>query len=414
MLLALAAVSGARMEATGFRLPDQDAFATARGEAFAATADNASAIYYNPAGIRQLEGHNIRAGVYGLYLDPTYDSPNGRSFDNDENWAAVPQVFYAYSPEKLPVSFGFGAYAPYGLASSWPQDTGFRTVGTKGSLQYITLNPVAAVSVLKNLSIAAGLTVNYADLSLEQGMFWPAQDYDKFRFKGNGWDVGYNLGILFKPHEKVSLGVSFRSSTEIDLGGQTEYYNKVDLPLPTGGAIPAFPRQKVDSTAEYPFPLNAIFGVSFRPTPKWNLEFNADYADWSAIDVVTIKQARPFPPLIPQNVPVSLYWQPSWYYEFGGTRYFENGWSVSAGYIFNENSIPDKHYQPIVADLDRHFFSLGTGHKGKTFDFDVAYQFGYGPSRTVSGSVPSASGQSADGKYEFVSHAVFVSIGLHF
>jgi long-chain fatty acid transport protein len=45
--------------ADGFRLPDQDAFATARGEAFAATADNASAIYYNPAGITQLEGWNF-------------------------------------------------------------------------------------------------------------------------------------------------------------------------------------------------------------------------------------------------------------------------------------------------------------------------------------------------------------------
>ena len=31
--------------AGGFRLPDQDAFATARGEAFAATADNPSAVY---------------------------------------------------------------------------------------------------------------------------------------------------------------------------------------------------------------------------------------------------------------------------------------------------------------------------------------------------------------------------------
>ena len=51
----------ASLFANGFRLPDQDAFATARGEAFAATADNASAIYYNPAGISQLEGFNFRA-----------------------------------------------------------------------------------------------------------------------------------------------------------------------------------------------------------------------------------------------------------------------------------------------------------------------------------------------------------------
>jgi long-chain fatty acid transport protein len=51
-------VSGATLLADGFRLPDQDAFATARGEAFAATADNASANYYNPVGISQLKGWN--------------------------------------------------------------------------------------------------------------------------------------------------------------------------------------------------------------------------------------------------------------------------------------------------------------------------------------------------------------------
>ena len=55
------AAPAVNVSADGFRLPDQDAFATARGEAFAATADNASAIYYNPAGISQLEGFNFRA-----------------------------------------------------------------------------------------------------------------------------------------------------------------------------------------------------------------------------------------------------------------------------------------------------------------------------------------------------------------
>ena len=49
MMLSVAWTSDAA--ANGLRLSDQDAFATARGEAFVATADNPSAIYYNPAGI---------------------------------------------------------------------------------------------------------------------------------------------------------------------------------------------------------------------------------------------------------------------------------------------------------------------------------------------------------------------------
>jgi len=68
----------------------------------------------------------------------------------------------------------------------------------------------------------------------------------------------------------------------------------------------------------------------------------------------------------------------------------------------------------VIAEMDRHFLSVGTGHRGKRLSFDVAYQFGYGPKRTVSGSAISAAGQSADGDYEFISHAIAVSVGWHF
>src|SRR5215510_608461 len=75
----------------GFRLADQDAFATARGEAFTATADNASAIYYNPAGITQLGGNNLRLGIYGIYFDPTFTPPppgNNKTFHIENKLAA--------------------------------------------------------------------------------------------------------------------------------------------------------------------------------------------------------------------------------------------------------------------------------------------------------------------------------------
>ena len=64
-------VSVLNVSANGFGLASQDAFASARGEAFVATANNASAIYYNPAGITQLQGNNVRGGVYGIYLNQT-------------------------------------------------------------------------------------------------------------------------------------------------------------------------------------------------------------------------------------------------------------------------------------------------------------------------------------------------------
>src|ERR1022692_2242106 len=207
-LLAAAVLGGVpwTVLANGMRLASQDAFASARGEAFVATADNPSAIYYNPAGIAQLDGNNFRAGLYEIYLDPSYKPPSsaansGQTYYDQKNFATVPQFFYTYTPEELPVSFGVGIYSPYGLGVSWPQDTGFRSVATRGSLTYLTANPVVALKLAPNFSIAGGVTVNYANTDLEQGLrrneIPSLPDY--FHFRGDGWSVGYNLGVLWQP-----------------------------------------------------------------------------------------------------------------------------------------------------------------------------------------------------------------------
>jgi long-chain fatty acid transport protein len=399
----------------GFDLPDQDAFVIGRGMAFVATANNPSAIYYNPAGITQLSGQNLRAGLYGIDLDPTYHAPAGSpitgTFHNQDKVNVIPQLFYTYSKENLPLSFGLGVYSPFGLAAKWPQTTGFRTVATQGSLNTVAINPVVAFKFSDHFSVGGGISAIYGKTDLRQGLFWPAQNNDVFRFEGDGWGVGYNLGALWQPHEKLSLGITFRSSTDMNLKGHVEDHNSVAFP-PGSPIFPPF-SERNPASGDFKLPLKAIFGVSYRPTPAWNLEFNADYTDWNQVQTVTIKQKNPSL-VLPQNIPLVLDWQSSWYYEFGATRYFDNGWHVSAGYIFNENSMPNTHYQPLVADLDRHFFSAGVGYSGKRFDFDVAYQFGYGPEHTVSGSAPSNIGQTADGKYNFISHALAVSAGIKF
>ena len=397
--------------AGGFDLPDQDAFAVARGLAVVATADNPSAIFYNPAGLTQLTGNHLEAGFYGIYLDPQFTPPGGgNTFHNQDPFGGIPQLYYVHGNEKQTFSYGLGIYAPAGLNVRWQANTGFRTLGTQGSLEQIAINPVVAFRLLDTLSIGAGLSANYANLDLRQGILWPGQPYDQFRFQGDGWGLSGNLGLRWQPVEKLAFGASLHTGMKMNLEGYTSAYNTVAIPL---YGYPTF-ATSTSAKADFQFPLKAEAGVSYRPTPKWNLEFDVDYTDWNSMGTVTIQQAHAFPPLFPQNIPLPLQWESSMYYELGATRYFDNGWHVSGGYIFNQNAVPSAHYNTVVADEDRHFFSLGVGRKGKQFDFDVAYQFGYGPDRTVSGSTPAASGQTADGTYGFISHAVSVSVGWHF
>lgn len=409
----LAGIPAFKAAANGFSLPDQDAFATARGEAVVATADNPSAIYYNPAGITQLQGHNVRAGVYLLDYDISFKPPStapnaGKTYDEQDNFATIPRLFYTYTMNDAPLSFGLGIYAPFGGKISWPQDTGFRAVALSGKLDYITINPVVAWKILPSLSIATGPMINYVNMETDQGLrpfSQPLVNY--FKFSGSGWSVGYNVGALWQPLEQLSFGATFRSPAKVSLNGNTEFEQQ-----------PFISKSTRSASMDLTFPMSAVGGISYRPTPKWNFEFDATYTDWSSFGSTAIHQGNPPPPMH-ADIPVALNWETSWMYGFGATRYFDSGWSVSAGYAFSENSVPNDNYTPLAADMDRQFVSIGTGYKGEHFSFDIAYQLGFAQTHSVTGSTPSSTpgqiaGQTADGKYDFNSSAVSVSVGWHF
>jgi long-chain fatty acid transport protein len=121
---------------------------------------------------------------------------------------------------------------------------------------------------------------------------------------------------------------------------------------------------------------------------------------------VTLKQSS-------GNVPLVFDWNSSIFYEWGVTRYFDNGLWVSAGYIYSQNSVPEKTFNPIVPDSDRHVFSFGCGKRYKRLTWDVAYQLAYGPSRSINNPAD-APNAAANGRYEFISHAITGSIGYQF
>jgi long-chain fatty acid transport protein len=69
---------------------------------------------------------------------------------------------------------------------------------------------------------------------------------------------------------------------------------------------------------------------------------------------------------------------------------------------------------PLVADTDRHAFSIGLGRAMEHWTWDLAYQLTRGTPHTVSGSAVTAAGQSADGRYDWWSHALNASVGYKF
>jgi long-chain fatty acid transport protein len=369
----------------GSRIPNQDAQAIARGNAFVATADNPSALYYNPAGITQLEGNNFQFGsLFYLNIYADYESPAGQRLENKHKVTPVPQIDYVLSLKELPLSFGLGVYAPFGLGMEWPDNAPFRNAGLKAELTYATINPVVAWKPLPSLSLAAGPTFNYSQAELIQGVLVsPFQ----FRFKGHDWAYGFNAGLLWQPHPQWSFGAKYFSATTMDYSG-TASFNSPLLPPAT------------QTQTHLDFPQMIVGGISFRPTTNWNFEVDVDWSDWRTVNSAVIDGIGALP----------LNWHSSFFYEFGVTRQLGNGYYVSAGYFFSEASTPDKEYTPLVPDTDLHVGSLGVGFKGQHWSWALAGQIIGGAFRNVQG----AQAPGVDGRYRLFTPTVSFNVGYHF
>ncbi len=236
LTLAGAAISPNAVQALGIRVPDQDPFAIARGNAFVATADNPSAIYYNPAGITQLSGHNLSLGANVLSVSDKYTSPTGAEYETESKVHVLPQLYYTFSPESIPFSFGLGFYTPFGLGVEWPDQTPFRQLAINGEITYGTINPVAAWKINEKVSVAGGVMVNYGDTALTRGLtpagFPPAGN--NLDFNGDAWSVGFNFGARWEITEQHSVGATYRSASSMNFSGTTVYSPAV---FPSGSGL---------------------------------------------------------------------------------------------------------------------------------------------------------------------------------
>lgn len=391
----LGSVPVTAVHALGIRLGNQDGFAVARGNAFAATADNPSAVYYNPAGITQVPGQNVSVGAYTLFYDVDFDAADGGVGTNmvDRVWF-LPQLFYTHQIGEGPVTLGLGVYSPFGLGSEWPDDGPFRSHATENVLTYIHFSPVVAYRLSDQLSLAGGLNIAYADADFRRGVFVPD---DELRFQGDGTALGANVGILWRPAPEHALGLTYRSPTQVDLEGDLKLSSANEVLLPS-----------FSSAAEVllQVPQQVVLAYAYRPSADWNLEIDLEWTDWDSVNALEIE--TPTGTLVDP-----LEWESSIVLSVGATRYLANGFSISGGYWFAEQTVPTRTFNPRVPDMPFHVFSIGAGYAWQGWRIDGAYQFGYGQ-RDVSGAPVTLAGESVDGDYEYKSHALQLTLGYAF
>lgn len=342
----------------GFYIPVQAPEATGRGNAWLATADSAAAVYYNAAGLTQLDSPDLVIGAYSVRLGIEAQTAAGE-FENDAMWSLIPQIYGAVPVNDRLVA-GFGLNTPFGLSTDWGAATPFSPIANETELDYLTGWAVLGYKVTDTWSVGGGFGLSYADARFAKTA---AALGDFSRFEGDDEALSWTVSTRWQPHEQHSFGAVYRSKSEFDLDGDAD-------------ALGAAPGE--DAELDLITPATVGVGYAYTPCKEWSFEANIEWVNWEELDTATLSKAS-------GNVPIAFNWNSNFIYSVGATRYFDNGWSASAGYNFIENSIPDETFNPGVSDANRHWLNFGLGRDWEDFSLHFAYQFAFSD-RDVDGS----------------------------
>ncbi|MEJ2053198.1 MAG: outer membrane protein transport protein, partial [Calditrichaceae bacterium] len=138
-------VSAVMVFGSGFSIYEHSSKAAAMGGAFIAQANDATAVFFNPAGITQLDGINIQAGLTVIQPQAYFQGPkdlDAKLYSPAKDQTFLIPNFYATYKITDKLSAGLGFFVPFGLGSDWGTDWVGRELATNSEVQVLELNPV--------------------------------------------------------------------------------------------------------------------------------------------------------------------------------------------------------------------------------------------------------------------------------
>ena len=382
---AVALLVPAQLFASGFGYYEHGAKATAVAGAFVAQADDASAIYYNPAGIAFLEGTSIYGAIH-----PVKPSSTARIFgtttDTETGWQPPSSAFVATNLTSA-VKFGVGVFIPYGLEVKWPKNWVGSQISQRSYLRSIYIRPTVAFQASEKLALGIGLDFVTSKVTLEQqtpfsvSPLLPSGRADAV-VEGTGTGYGFTAGLLFKASDKVQFGAKYQHEVEIDFEGDVDFtYIAAGHPLVDGFGAALFVDQNVKTTITMPAEL--VVGVMFKPAENFNFEVDFQWTKWDSYQTLDVQFDNPL-----LNIQDEGNWDNSWMIRIGGEYWVAPEWAVRAGYIHDTSPIPDNTVKPILPDSARNEVTFGLGYDTQesccwgNFRADFALQYVKSDERT--------------------------------
>ena len=352
----LSGLSSATM-AAGFALIEQNA--SGLGNAYAgqaASAQDASTVYFNPAGLMRIEGRQLV--VAGHLIRPSAKFTDGGSStisgagDGGDagGWAFVPNFYYA--GDLAPgFKFGLGVNAPYGLKTEYTVPWAGQTQAVTSHLRTINVNPSIAWLYDEKIAVGAGINYQMADAILSTANGGGVV----VKMKGDGDAWGYNLGVMVKLGNDNRVGFAYRSQMKQDLEGTA------------GGVTPI--------AADIELPASASLSLFNRINESWDLLADLTWTGWSTFEKLEVVPAAGGAALLS----VDENWQDSLRVSVGANYHTGKKWTWRAGMAYDQTPVPDAaHRTPRIPDEDRIWLAFGGQYRlspAGWVDFGLAHLF---------------------------------------
>lgn len=387
------AASPAGVHASGFQLMEQNA--SGLGNAYAgqaAAAEDASTIYFNPAGLTRLPGGQAVQAIHIISPSAKFRDAasvgaaggvaRGGSAGDAGDLALIPSLYlsWQFTPN---VFAGIGISTPFGLKTNYEPDWVGRFHALKSEARSINVNPAVAIKISDTLSVGVGVSyqhfeaeltkaVNYTALGAGIGIPVAAGTEGTNKIEGDDRSWGANIGVLFKAGPNTDIGVAYRSPVMHTLKGDVIFYNR---PAALGGAAAFNSAGDGPIKARLKLPASASLAIKHRINPGWmgrgGWEFLADltWTQWSGIHSLDIIRSNEF-----QLESTPFQWRDTWRMGVGVNYHASQPWTYRFGVAYDQTPTSTQYRTPRIPDQDRKWVALGAQYRiSKTGAIDVGY-----------------------------------------
>ncbi|ABS24255.1 OmpP1/FadL family transporter [Anaeromyxobacter sp. Fw109-5] len=375
----IASPSGAL--ASGFQLIEQNG--SGLGNAYAgqaAAAEDASAIFFNPAGLTRVQGLQVVAALNLIRPSPDFSDGGstpatlqptlGGTGGDGGSLALVPNGYVSFETVPGVIWTGLGLSVPFGLETEWDSGWMGRFHAIKSAVQTINLNPTVAWKVAPWLSLGAGANYQWLDAELTNSVNYSAAAFavggatalgalaasgcggatggceGVANVSGDTWSWGWNVGALVELPTKTRVGVSYRSRIKHYVKGDVSFANRPAL-LAAG-----LPDGAIQTTIELPDTLSAAVAQPVGDA----LELLADYTwtGWSTLKDLSIFRESGAP-----LTSTPLEFDDSWRVGLGASYRATEALKIRLGTAYDRTPVQDEFRTPRLPDEDRWWLAGG-------------------------------------------------------